>query len=128
MGTLGWRLLGTAAALAAGAVATKVVGVGWRAVSGREAPTDPAEVDETSWGEALVYAAILGLAVGAAPTLLPPPAGEPVERIRRPRHVPSRSRNTASSPKRCEVTAGFTRNRRRPSADELLVDSILVPE
>ena len=66
MGTVGWRLLGTAAALAACAVATKVVGVGWRAVSGREAPTDPSEVDETSWGEALLYAAILGLAVGAA--------------------------------------------------------------
>jgi hypothetical protein len=66
MGTVGWRLLGTAAALAAGAVATKVVALGWRAVSGREAPTDPSEVDETSWGEALLYAAVLGLAVGAA--------------------------------------------------------------
>ena len=26
----------------------------------------PGEVDETSWGEALLYGAILGLAVGAA--------------------------------------------------------------
>jgi len=66
MGTIGWRLLGTAAALAAGAVATKVVGTGWRVISGKEAPTDPAEVDETSWREALLYGAVLGLAVGAA--------------------------------------------------------------
>ena len=50
MGTVGWRLLGTAAALAAGAVATKVVGTAWRAVSGKEAPTDPSAVDETSLG------------------------------------------------------------------------------
>ena len=66
MGTMGWRLLGTAAALAAGAVATKVVGTAWRAVSGKEAPTDPSAVDETSWREALLYGAVLGLAVGAA--------------------------------------------------------------
>src|SRR4029453_11820020 len=66
MGTVGWRLLGTAAALAGGAVATKVVGVGGGAGSGHGAPPDPSEVDETSWREALLYAAILGLAVGAA--------------------------------------------------------------
>ena len=66
MGTMGWRLIGTAAALAAGAVATKVVGTGWKAISGREAPTDPSAVDETSWREALLYGAVLGLAVGAA--------------------------------------------------------------
>jgi hypothetical protein len=66
MGTVGWRLFGTAAALGAGAIATKLVGAGWRAVSGREAPTDPSAIDETTWREALLYAAILGLAVGAA--------------------------------------------------------------
>jgi hypothetical protein len=66
MGTLGWRLLGTGAALAAGAVATKVVGTAWRTISGREVPNDPSAVDETSWKEALLYAAIMGLAVGAA--------------------------------------------------------------
>ena len=65
MGTMGWRLLGTAVAIAAGALATKVVGAGWRAVSGHEAPTDPSAVDETSWREALLYGAVLGLAVGA---------------------------------------------------------------
>jgi hypothetical protein len=66
MGTVGWRLIGTAVAIAAGAIATKVVGVGWRAVSGHEAPTDPSAVDETSWREALLYGAVLGLTVGAA--------------------------------------------------------------
>ena len=66
MGSLGWRLLGTAAALGAGALATRVVSTGWRAISGRDAPTDPTAVDDTSWKEALLYAAILGLAVGAA--------------------------------------------------------------
>lgn len=66
MGPMAWRLLGTAAALAAGAVATKAVSAGWQAVSGKEAPTDPTSVDDTSWKEALLYAAILGLAVGAA--------------------------------------------------------------
>ena len=65
MGSLGWRLIGTAGALAAGAIATKVVGTGWKAISGREVPSDPSSVDETGWGEALLYAAILGLAVGA---------------------------------------------------------------
>jgi hypothetical protein len=35
-------------------------------VSGHEAPTDPSAVDETSWREALLYGAVLGLTVGAA--------------------------------------------------------------
>jgi hypothetical protein len=66
MGTLGWRLVTTGAALAASAVATRVVSAGWRRVSGKEAPTDPSAVDDTTWKEALLYAAIVGLAVGAA--------------------------------------------------------------
>jgi hypothetical protein len=66
MGTVGWRLIDTAVAIGAGALATKVVGASWRAVSGHEAPTDPSAVDETSWREALLYGAVLGLAVGAA--------------------------------------------------------------
>ena len=69
MGSMGWRLIGTAVAIAAGAIATKVVGAGWRAVSGHEAPTDPSSVDETSWREALLYGAVLGLAVGASRTI-----------------------------------------------------------
>ena len=69
MGTVGWRVIATAVAITAGAIATKVVGTTWRAVSGHEAPTDPSAVDETSWREALLYGAVLGLAVGATRTI-----------------------------------------------------------
>ncbi len=66
MGVLGWRLLGTGAALAAGALATKLVGAGWRLAAGREAPGDPTKPDESTWKEAMLFAAITGLVVGAA--------------------------------------------------------------
>ncbi|MEO8829703.1 DUF4235 domain-containing protein [Lapillicoccus sp.] len=66
MGSIGWKLMATGAALAAGTVATKLVEVGWRAISGRDAPNDPTQVEDSSWKEALLFAAIMGLAVGAA--------------------------------------------------------------
>lgn len=66
MSPIVWRLVGTGAALAAGAIASKVVGTGWRLASGREAPVDPAKPDDTSWKEALLFAAITGLVVQAA--------------------------------------------------------------
>jgi uncharacterized protein DUF4235 len=66
MSPIVWRLIGTGTALAAGAVATKLVGVGWRFAAGRDAPGDPTKPDESSWKEALVFAAVTGLVVGLA--------------------------------------------------------------
>jgi hypothetical protein len=66
MGSLVWRVLGTGSATLAAAVAQKVVNNGWSVASGRPAPSDPNHPQESSWAEALVYAGLTGLAVGAA--------------------------------------------------------------
>ena len=66
MGPLVWRVLGTGAAALATAVASKVVSKGWEAASGRPAPDDPAHPEEVPWKEAVLFAAISGLVVGAA--------------------------------------------------------------
>ncbi|MDQ6715275.1 MAG: DUF4235 domain-containing protein [Actinomycetota bacterium] len=66
MGTIAWRLIGAGAALAAGAIASKVVTTGWRFASGHDAPVDPAKPDDSTWKEALLFAAITGIVVQAA--------------------------------------------------------------
>jgi hypothetical protein len=63
---LAWRVLSTGAALVAATVAHKAVTKGWEVATGRPAPGDPTHPRQTSWPEALLFAAITGLAVGAA--------------------------------------------------------------
>ncbi len=67
MGSAAWKILGTGSAVLAGLVANKLVSALWKS-SGREVPVDPTDVEETGWGEALAFAALTGLAVGAART------------------------------------------------------------
>jgi hypothetical protein len=68
MGTLVWRIMGTGGALLAGVVANKVVTQIWKK-AGRDEITDPRD-PRTPWKEAIVFAALTGLAVGAARTLV----------------------------------------------------------
>ena len=57
MGPMVWRVIGTGSAVLAAAVAQKLVGKGW------EFPTHP---DESTWQEAVLFAALTGLVVNAA--------------------------------------------------------------
>ena len=66
MGPLVWRILGTGSAVLAAAVASKVVSKGWEVAAGKPAPDDPTHPEDTTWKEALVFAALSGLVVGAA--------------------------------------------------------------
>lgn len=66
MGSFAWRILGTGSAVLAAAVATKAVSAGWRVMSGRPAPDDPTHPDESGWQEALLFAALTGLAANVA--------------------------------------------------------------
>jgi hypothetical protein len=64
MGTLVWRVLGTGSAILAGIVANKLVQTIWKK-AGRDAVMDPRD-PRTPWGDAVVFAALTGLAVGAS--------------------------------------------------------------
>lgn len=64
MSKLGWKVTALAFALPLGFAARKAVAAGWRAVRG-EPPKEPG-APGTSWGEALAWAAISGVAVAAA--------------------------------------------------------------
>ena len=66
MGSLAWKVLGPGAALLAAAAANRLVVVGWKAASGKAAPTDPAHPEDSSWKEAILFAAISGFVVQAA--------------------------------------------------------------
>ncbi len=66
MGPLVWRILGTGAAALATAVATKAVAKGWEVAAGKPAPDDPTHPDDVTWQEAVLFAAVSGLVVGAA--------------------------------------------------------------
>ncbi|GAA1879650.1 DUF4235 domain-containing protein [Lapillicoccus jejuensis] len=63
MGPTAWKLLGTAAAVAAGSVANKVVSGVWEKAAGKPAPNDPLNTDDVSWKEALLFAALSGLVI-----------------------------------------------------------------
>ncbi len=65
MGALGWKGLGTGAAIAAAVVARKVVTSGWTAATGKEPPANP-EDPEVSWPEAVGWAVASGAGVGVA--------------------------------------------------------------
>ncbi len=64
MGPMVWRVLGTGSAVLAGVVANKLVTVIWKK-AGRDEVLDPRD-PRTPWKDAVVFAALTGLAVGAA--------------------------------------------------------------
>jgi hypothetical protein len=66
MGPIAWKLLGTGGALLAGLIATKIIDAIWaRAANDDINPKSP----NAPLAKAVAYAAITGLAVGAAKTL-----------------------------------------------------------
>ena len=67
MGAFVWRVLGTGSAVLAGIAATKVVDQIWKR-AGQDNRIDPKN-PEVPARQALVYAALTGLAAGAAKTL-----------------------------------------------------------
>ncbi|MBK8868754.1 MAG: DUF4235 domain-containing protein [Dermatophilaceae bacterium] len=66
MGPMVWRVIGTGSAVLAAAVAQKLVGKGWEFSTGKAAPDDPTHPDESTWQEAVLFAALTGLVVNAA--------------------------------------------------------------
>lgn len=66
MGPLVWKVLSTASAVLAAAVAQKIVSKGWVFATGKPAPEDPSHPEDSSWQEAVLFAALTGLAVNAA--------------------------------------------------------------
>ncbi|HMT31092.1 MAG TPA: DUF4235 domain-containing protein [Dermatophilaceae bacterium] len=66
MGSMVWRVLGTGSAVIAAAVAQKLVSKGWEISTGKPAPDDPTHPEDTTWKEAVLFAALTGLAVSAA--------------------------------------------------------------
>jgi hypothetical protein len=64
MGTMVWRVMGTGSAILAGVVANKVVQQIWKH-AGRDEILDPRD-PRTPWRDAVLFAALTGLAVGAA--------------------------------------------------------------
>lgn len=68
MGPMAWRVLAMGVSAVAGLVANKAVGGAWRLASGKSAPNNPAEPDDTSWKEALLYAALAGVIVSVVQT------------------------------------------------------------
>ena len=67
MGALVWRVLGTGSAILAGIVANKLVTTLWKK-AGRDEVLDPRD-PRTPARDAVLFAALTGLAVGAARTL-----------------------------------------------------------
>lgn len=67
MGGLVWRVLGTGSAVLAGIVANKLVTAVWKK-AGQDDRIDPRNPD-VPVGQALAFAAAMGLAIGAARTL-----------------------------------------------------------
>jgi hypothetical protein len=57
-----WRIVGAGAGVAAGWLVRKALERAWRATRGADPPTNPAASD-TTWGEALLWAAASGVAL-----------------------------------------------------------------
>jgi hypothetical protein len=74
MGALVWRVMGTGSAILAGIVANKIVTQIWKK-AGRDAVVDPRD-PRTPWIDAVAFAALTGLAVGAARTITTRKAAE----------------------------------------------------
>jgi len=67
MGTLAWKVIGSGSAILAGIIANKIVSEAWKR-SGRDDKIDPNNPD-VPIGQAMAFAALTGLAVGAARVL-----------------------------------------------------------
>ena len=65
MGTLAWKVIGTAAAIGAAAVARKLVTSGWTAATGKEPPANPVD-PKVSWPKAIGWAVASGALIGLA--------------------------------------------------------------
>ena len=74
MGSAAWRILGTGSAVVAGIVAGKIVDTIWEK-SGHDRSLDPTN-PEVPVRQALLYAALTGLAVGLARTFATRKAAE----------------------------------------------------
>lgn len=60
-----WKGAATAASIAAGLAARKIAVALWRRQRGGDPPANPAD-PTTSWGEAVTWTAVVGVAVGVA--------------------------------------------------------------
>ena len=78
MGTFVWRIIGTGSALLAGVAANKVVEAVWKK-AGRDTVIDPRD-PRTPWRDAVAFAALTGLAVGAARVVVTRKAAEYYEK------------------------------------------------
>ena len=65
MGALVWKVVGTGAAIAAGAVARKLATSSWTSATGKAPPANP-EDPEVSWPEAIGWAVASGALIGVA--------------------------------------------------------------
>ena len=63
-----YKVVGILASLMAAATARKILDKAWQKTKGGEPPRNPAS-PETTWTEALTWAAVSGIAVGVAKTL-----------------------------------------------------------
>jgi hypothetical protein len=66
-GKTAWRMLGTGSALAAGVAAARLLDAVWHTATGRKPPSTP-ESPDIAHREALVWAALSGMAIGVAKT------------------------------------------------------------
>ena len=65
MGKIAWKIMGGIAAVVATLVADQALDAGWRAVTGAQPPTIPEDPD-SSWREAIAWAALSGAVIGLA--------------------------------------------------------------
>ncbi|GAA4352335.1 DUF4235 domain-containing protein [Angustibacter luteus] len=65
MGAASWKIMGSAAAIVSGIAAKKILNAGWKAATGGEPPANP-EHPDTSWAEAVGWAAASGALIGVA--------------------------------------------------------------
>jgi len=66
-GKTSWKVLGTGSALAAGVASARMLDALWHAATGRKPPSTP-ESPDIAHREALVWAAVSGMAIGVAKT------------------------------------------------------------
>lgn len=66
-GKTAWRMLGTGSALVAGVAAARALDALWHTATGRKPPSTP-ESPDIAHREALVWAAVSGMAIGVAKT------------------------------------------------------------
>ena len=65
MGSLAWKIIGTAGAVLAAAVAERGAKTAWVAVTGKEPPDTPEDPD-IDWREAIGWAVLSGVLIGVA--------------------------------------------------------------